>query len=137
MKKEIIRLINSGIDTFINGAARGFDMLSAETVIEMKKEMPDMAKNIRLILYLPCTDQNKSWNYQDKLRYNMLITQADEYIFVTNSSYTDGCMKKRNYKMVDDSCACIAYCTSKRSGTSQTMNYAEKCGCEVINLADF
>lgn len=134
--EEILKMIDRGVATFINGAALGFDMLCAEKTIEIKKENPELADRIRLVLYLPCVDQNKNWSSMDKFRYNMMIVNADEHIFITKTPYTSDCMRKRNYKMVDDSAYCISYFTGKRSGTMQTINYAKKNSLFIVNIAE-
>ena len=58
-----------------------------------------------------------------------------DFIDMPDFSYYDGCMKIRNYKMVDASAFCICYMNSPRTGTGQTYRYAVKCGLTVYNLA--
>lgn len=135
IKTEIMKMIDHGVTHFINGAALGFDMLCAECVIEIKMSNNALKDKIHLILYVPCTNHNKNWSYNDKLRYNMITCYASEIIYVTKSAYTTECMKKRNYRMVDDSAYCIAYFTGRRSGTMQTVNYAKKNNLTIINIA--
>ena len=43
------------------GGALGFDTLAAQTVLEMKKEYPQL----RLILVLPCENQTRGWHSED------------------------------------------------------------------------
>ena len=44
-------------------------------------------------------------------------------------------MKKRNYFMVDNSSVCAYYMVNPtRSGTAQTVNYARRSGCRLIDL---
>lgn len=132
IKAEIFNLYLSGINIFISGGALGFDMLCEQCIKEMRDENPSL--DIKLFLYFPCTDQDRYWSYADKFKYNMLKCAADGFIFVTRSYYTDDCMKKRNYRMVDDSSHCIAYFSGKAGGTMQTVNYAKKNNLKIINL---
>ncbi len=53
----------------------------------------------------------------------------------TSQEYTKGCMFKRNRHLVDNSSVCICYLTKNNGGTAYTVDYAEKQGLEVINLA--
>jgi len=49
---------------------------------------------------------------------------------------TDGCMKKRNRYMVDQSAYCICTHLYPMSGTEQTVKYARRKGLRIINVAD-
>ena len=54
--KEIIRdLAGRGATTFYFGGARGFDLLAAECVLALKKEMPE----VTLVACIPCGGQEK------------------------------------------------------------------------------
>lgn len=133
LRSKIISLIeDKGVDCFIAGGALGFDTLAARTVIELKEKYPF----IKLYLYLPCNDQSRLWSAEDKYKWRMIMTKADGYKYVTDGSYVDGCMQKRNYKMADDALYCLTYCVISRSGTGATVNYAEEHGCAVDNIAD-
>ena len=66
--------------------------------------------------------------------YNKILKHAN-YVDMPERTYFDGCMKIRNYKMVDASSYVIAYYSGQfKSGTGQTVRYAERCGLEIINL---
>ena len=123
-------LINQGVDTFICGGALGFDTLCAEAVLHVKKAHP----HIKLHIYAPCNDQRQRWDAKDKRIYNKILKKAD-LVDVPDTPYFDGCMKIRNYKMVDASAFCICYLNNPRSGTGQTHSYAKRSGLTVFNLA--
>ena len=119
-----------GVDTFIVGGALGFDTLCAKAVLELKKEFP----HIQLHVYAPCNNQTAKWKEKDVKIYNKILELAD-FVDMPYVSYFDGCMKIRNYKMVDNSAFCICYLNHFGSGTGQTFNYAQRCGLELYNLA--
>ena len=131
LKDTIIELIEQGVTDFYDGGALGFDMLCAETVIELKAEYPD----IKLHLLLPCPpeEQVKGWNKAQIARYNEILQAADS-VTVLSEHYTDDCMKQRNKRLVELSDCCICYCTNPRSGTGQTVRMAREKGIDVINL---
>ena len=131
LKREIINAINDGVTVFIAGGALGFDMLAAETVISLKKDF-----QIQLVLYLPCRNHNMLWGEGDRLRFDNIMSMADEIYYVTQEEYKDGCMKKRNLAMVEASDMCIAYIKSQHSGTAQTIKMAEAKSIEIIKIAD-
>lgn len=125
-------LAKRGIIYFGCGGARGFDMLAAETVIEMKRYYPD----IRLIMVYPCRDQTRFWNNKDTEIYNIIKQQCDKYVYISES-YTSNCMLLRNKHLVNNSRYCICYFTGVNSGTSFTVNYAASHGLTIINLAKY
>ena len=71
-KNAIVALIGKGVIYFGAGGARGFDTIAAETVLELKKDYPQ----IKLILVLPCPDQTKGWKEGDIRKYNIIKEKA-------------------------------------------------------------
>ena len=53
LKRTIVSCIKDGYRFFGAGGALGFDTLAAKTVLDLKKDYPD----IKLILVLPCLNQ--------------------------------------------------------------------------------
>lgn len=124
---------NHGVSTFICGGALGFDTVAAEAVLRARNEGCD----VKLHIYVPCSNQSEKWSPQQKQKYNEILEKAD-YVDRVNRPYFDGCMKIRNYKMVDNSAYCICYYNepeSRPSGTGQTVRYAIRSGLSVINVA--
>ena len=111
------------------GGALGFDTLAAQTVLEMKKEYPQL----RLILVLPCEDQTRNWRSEDIATYEDIKAGCDKVVYVSRR-YTPDCMYKRNRHLVDHSGTCICYLTGESGGTAYTVRYARKKGVCVINL---
>ena len=126
--KRLIR--ENGVTDFIAGGARGFDTLAALTVLRLKNEFPD----IRLRLYLPCTDQARRWSRRDIERWQDILDRADEYKFVHDGKYIPGCMQLRNRMMADDAKYGIAYCSRSSGGAYYTVNYAKEKERELIYL---
>ena len=131
LKDAIINLIEQGVTDFYDGGAVGFDMLCAETVIELKAEYPD----IKLHLLLPCPpeEQVKWWNKAKIARYEKMLQNADS-VTVVSEHYAKDCMKRRNKRLVELADCCVCYCTNPRSGTGQTVRMAREKGIDVINL---
>ena len=121
-------LYGKGYVNFICGGAVGFDTMAAKAVLERKKEL-----DIRLVLYLPCKDQDKKFSPKQKAEYQAILESADE-VLVMYEHYVRGCMHARNRKMADDSSKCVAFCTEKTGGTAYTVNYADKKGIEIIMI---
>lgn len=130
LMRGIEYVISQGVDTFISGGALGFDTEASLAVLEAKKKHPD----IKLYIFAPCKNQSEEWSFADKLRYNKILKRAD-FVDMPDCEYYSGCMKVRNYKMVDSSAFCIAFFNgNNRSGTGQTVSYAKKSGLCVYNI---
>ena len=111
--------------------SHNYDMLAEETVIDLKKEYPD----IKLCLILPCAkeDQTLKWTQKQKDRYDAIFEHTDRIKLVT-FEYTRECMLERNRHLVDSSQYLICYLRKKWGGTFYTVNYAEKQNSEIIRL---
>lgn len=128
--KTVEKLIEErGVDTFICGGAIGFDTQAAIAVIAAKNN----GYNVKLHIYTPCNNQSERWNSRDKKIYQEILSRAD-YIDMVDRPYYEGCMKDRNYRMVDNSAFCLCYYNGRPSGTGQTVSYAKKCGLEIGNI---
>lgn len=132
LKSAITELITKNdVRYFCAGGALGFDTIAARCIIRLKRKYPD----IRLILILPCPEQDRYWSHRDKAVYKDIMEKADKVIY-TSDRYTRGCMHTRNRCLVDNSAYCIAYCGKSEGGTYYTINYAAARGLEIINLGD-
>lgn len=120
-----------GYRYFGSGGARGFDLMAARAVLNLKCNYP----HVRLIMVLPCLDQTKLWHESERKEYSEVLQQADGVKYTHNGSYYDGCMQKRNRRLVNHASLVIAYCYRLHSGTGQTISYADAQKVQVINLA--
>ena len=110
-----------GVDVFYNGMAMGFDLLAAEKVLELKKKYP----HIRLILCIPCYQQEKSFSEKDKGRYAAIYKKADERVVLADSYYR-GCMQVRNRYMAERADVLVAYCIKDEGGAAYTVKCFKK-----------
>lgn len=118
-----------GCRTFLSGGAVGFDTLAAREVIRFRLSHPD----VRLVLVLPCLDQDKRWSARDRDAYEYIIGAADEVKYLADT-YTDDCMKRRNFALASDADIIVAYVGRSASGAGQTVRMAERMGKRVYNL---
>lgn len=110
-KEKIEFAISNGYKNFISGMALGFDMISAELVLELKKTYP----HIKLICALPCKNQYKKWSDEQKQRYKNILKQADIIRYVSEE-YTVTCMLERNDYMLNNSSLVIALYNGRGGG---------------------
>lgn len=135
MKSTVSYLYTAGVKTFHAGGALGFDMFAAAQIVDLRRSHPDM----RLVLNLPFHNQTDRWNADAKRFYTFFLEQADEVQYAYEGEITDaGNARKylllRDRLMVQAAHYGIAYFSGARGGTSYTMAFAEKNGCELYNL---
>lgn len=130
LENVISSLYQRGVCCYEAGGALGFDTLAAQAVLRLRESCP----GIKLTLVLPCLTQTRGWRPEDVTEYERIKAQADHVIY-TAQQYTRGCMHKRNRYLVDHSGVCVCYLTRDSGGTAYTVQYAEKQGLEIINIA--
>ncbi len=130
LRDAVIKAIQNGYCYFGAGGSWGFDMLAAQTVIELKELYP----NIYLILVLPCKIQTKYWSVDNKKEYDRILCSADKVVW-TSEEYTRDCMFKRNRHLVDNSSLCICYLTKDTGGTAFTVEYAFSKRLSIVNIS--
>ncbi len=129
LRRAVEYAYSEGCRTFMCGGALGFDMLAAREIIRFRMTHTDA----RLVLALPCEDQDAKWSESQKNDYNYTLSEADEVIYVSDV-YTKTCMAERN-RLLSESCdILIAYAGRSVSGAAQTVRMAEKLGKRVYNL---
>lgn len=132
LDKTIEKLYQKGVIFYGAGGAYGFDMLAEKAILRAKVRH----KEIKLILVLPCKNQDKYWSEENKSAFAEILKQADKVVY-TSENYSSGCMHKRNRHLVFFSGYCVAYLTKNSGGTSYTVGYARQNGLEIINIAEF
>ena len=108
--------------------ALGFDMICAETVIELRMKY----KYIKLIGALPYASQSDRWPMQCRIRYRNLLAQLDDVRCIYDEYIGAECMMERNRYMVNNSSLVIALYDGLSGGTKSTIDYARKQGLEVL-----
>lgn len=129
LKNKIIELIDSGVIYFGTGGALGFDTIVAKTILKLKKSYPQ----IKLIIVIPCLEQQKFWSVKDKIQYEIIKKSADK-IKILSDKYYKGCMQQRNRHLVDNSSYLICYKRKNTGGTVYTYNYAKKKNLHIIEI---
>ena len=131
VRREIKSLYAQGVYVFLNGMAIGFDMLAAEEVISLKKELP----YIKLVAVIPCRQQAAKWRKDDIIRYNNILLNADEKV-VLSENYFRACFLKRNDYMIDHAAHLICYYDGVEygGGTFYTYRKARTKNLQISNV---
>ena len=104
----------------------GMDMFAAETVLELKKEYPE----ILLEMVSPFDEQAAKWAPEYQKRHDVLFGQAD-IVTATGHQYTKSCMFARNRYLVDNADMLLAAYDGQPGGTEMTIRYAKQMGIQV------
>lgn len=117
----IEQLILKGVSVFYNGMAKGFDLISAEILLSLKKKY----KSVKLIACIPFYGQEKYFTDQEKKRYAKVLKKADEKILLSETYYK-GCLLVRDKYMAERADCLITYCKKDTGGTAYTVNCFKK-----------
>ena len=128
LRTEIEKAIKRGYTTFLCGMAIGFDMICAETVLELKAHY----NYIKIIGAIPCRNQDKFWRYGDKKRYKQLLRKLDGIRCIYDKYNGTECIIERNKYMVNNSSLLIALFNGCPGGTKSTIEYAIKQKLDIV-----
>ena len=120
---------SEGCRTFMTGGALGFDTLAASAVLRLREQCSD----VRLVLCLPCRDQDADWSISQRRKYREIMNLSDAVIYVSDD-YTPSCMRERNLRLAQECDILISYVGYSASGSAQTVRMAERLGKQVYNL---
>lgn len=114
--------IKKGCKTFFCGGAIGADTFYALSILKHK----EIYKDIKLIMYLPCKEQDKLWSKEQKKQYKEILEKADEIVYISEK-YTETCMLLRNIKLIEDSTHLLSIFDGEpKGGTYFTIQKAQK-----------
>ena len=129
LSRAIAYAYSIGCRTFYSGGAIGFDTVAAREVIRFRVTHPD----VRLVLLLPCVDQDAKWSTAQRSAYAFILSMADETEYVSEC-YTDSCIRERNMRLAELCDIMIAYVAHTKSGTAQTVRMARSKNKKIYNL---
>lgn len=124
----IAKMAASGVIDYYSGMADGADIFMSQAVLALRKDV----LGLKLHCILPCDGQAEQWPTAAQERYYAILDQADTVSFVCHQ-YQEGCMLKRNRRLVDSAAFLLAvYNGEWRGGTAATVRYAKKQGRGII-----
>lgn len=126
------QLVGEGYTRFISGCCRGFNQWAADAVIRMREQHAP----VTLECAIPFPDQAKFWTRGDYEAYCALVHRADHLVQISDHYYK-GVYFARNRYMVEQSDFIVAYWDGKAGGTQYTVQYAQKRGKKILNLAQW
>ena len=115
---------------FLVGREGDFDIMSASVVRQVRKTL--YCDNASLIWILPYMKAELRDNKKNLLEYYDNIEIDSE----ASAAYFKNAIKIRNRRMVDRSQLVICYIDHNKGGAYTAVQYAQKIGREVVNIAD-
>lgn len=133
LAEMVLTAINNGFLSFISGGAQGVDQWFANIVLDYKKEI----KEIKLIMAIPFSEQDKIWPEKAKQHWRWLCNQADYVHIVCDEGYANWKMQRRNEWMVDHSSLVFAIWDGSAGGTHNCIKYARKQKKPILHFNPF
>ena len=129
ISKTVRQLFDNGYDTFLCGGTIGFDIMCAESVVELKKEFP----NVRLVCMLPFENHYSDFPAEWQERF-LKILEACDFIDYVSPEKVVGCYYDRNANMIKNSSHMVTYFDGKGGGTARVVAAAQQAKLKITNL---
>lgn len=111
--------VRNGITHFISGLTSESVFYTAEIVLYMREEYPD----ITLDAILPYSNQSRKWNNKQIIKYNEILKRCNN-VFVLKDTFSPYCIQKLNQYLVEHSDCALAIWNGTNRGASKTIKYA-------------
>lgn len=125
--------VQAGYMRFLSGMARGFDLVCATILLEMKKTSPIYA-DIELVAVLPFAGHGFKGRWG--AIHDLALAGADKIITLPSQPNRQAYLERNRY-MVEQSSRLICYYDGQPGGTAHTYHYAGRNELEICNLAVF
>ena len=124
LKRELLALIENGLEWIMISGGLGTEIWTGQVVNELKKDYPE----IKLALIFPFEEFGKNWKEQNQLLLNEIVQTADFVNSVSHQPYQNpGQFKNHvNFLLQHTDAALIVYDTEYPGKSKFFMNDVEK-----------
>lgn len=129
LEVQIRQAVADGLNVFITGMARGVDIWAAQIVLKLRDE----GQPVKLMCACPYDGFEIGWSQELQKQYRNILAAADFVKYVCEG-YSRSCFQVRNEWMVNHAARVIAVFNGEKSGTKNTIDYAEKVGVPVVYI---
>jgi uncharacterized phage-like protein YoqJ len=84
IKKQLIALLDEGLEWVIVSGQWGIELWAAEAALELREEY----KNLQLAIITPFLEQEENWKEEKKKLYQTILSKANYVNSVTKSKYS-------------------------------------------------
>lgn len=132
MHDQFVLLYEKGVRRFLVGGALGVDQWAGEILLRIK-EQPGY-KDLELVVVLPFPGHDSRWDERSKKRLAFLIQHCTEHLTVSDTDSPESYLQRNRYMVDHADCLLAVYDNERnlRSGTMQTVHYAEKKKLHII-----
>ncbi len=130
--QAIVEAVDAEADSFMFGLARGFDLVAANVLLELRANRLEMA-DLKVVAVLPFEGHGFSDPWQ--VLHALVLAEADEVLTLSRHYHPEARRDCGRY-MVDHSGRLICHCESRRIDRDCTAGYAREQGLTIINLRD-
>jgi len=128
IKKELQKLLDEGIFTYLCGMDDGTDLMCCEILLGLKRIYP----KIFLECVIPFAEQPKHWLAEDREKYFQILEKCD-YENMIQREYTNDSYLKRNIYLATEADILLAISKLGRlSKAETTLRFAGPAGKELI-----
>lgn len=127
--QAIGRAYARGYRIFACGMARGCDLYFFDCVLGFSVTHPD----VEIEAWLPCPEQCVGWSASSRQRYLEALKRCHR-VYTVETSYSPGCMIRRNRAMIDQAELVISVYDGSGGGTGSAVEYAFRTGVPVEAL---
>ncbi|WP_099351631.1 DUF1273 domain-containing protein [Fredinandcohnia onubensis] len=114
LKKQLIHLIEDGLEWVIISGQLGVELWAAEITFELQEEYPEL----RLAVITPFLEQEEKWNETNKEFYQLILSQADYVNSITNRKYDNPSQfRLKNAFFLDKSDALLIFYDEEKDGS--------------------
>ena len=124
------KLYNNGFKTFLSDIASEFDIIAAEVVLEIKR---DLYPDIRFLIVIPSENEEK-YLANPKIRHRRLMACANDIIFLESKGCGYEDFVFTNDYLIRNSSLLLAYNNAEYNGTLCAVQKAKDSNIKILNL---
>jgi uncharacterized phage-like protein YoqJ len=114
LKKELIPMMEAGLEWVLISGQMGVELWAAEVVFELKPKFPD----VKLAVITPFLDQEASWSENNSEWYKSILAQADFIDSVTKKGYEKPWQfRLKNQFFIEKSDALLLFYDQEKEGS--------------------
>ena len=114
LKKELLPMIEEGLEWVLISGQLGIELWAAETVFDLQLEYPDL----KLAVITPFLDQESNWKEENKEWYESVLMQADFVDSVSKKAYEKPIQfRVKNQFFIEKSDALLLFYDQEKEGS--------------------
>lgn len=114
LKKELVSLLDEGLEWVLISGQLGVELWGAEVVFELQEDYADL----KLAVLTPFISQEENWNEQNKEYYELILSQADFVETISKDPYKNPQQfRNKNQLFLHKSHSCVILYDEEKEGS--------------------